>query len=136
MPLMFLGWTLARSGATERGIVQMRDGFGILRQQGPRAVMTLAHWLMADAHLMAHHYREGLAVVAQPLDFAETGDRSWLARLYHLRGELLLHLHGSDEEAAEASLRQAISLARRQGAKGWELPATTRCGRHCATCCR
>jgi predicted ATPase len=83
----------------------------------------LAHWLMADAHLMAHHYREGLEVVAHLLDFAETGDQSWPARLHHLYGELLLHLHGSDDEAVEASLRQAISLARYQGAKGWELPA-------------
>jgi len=123
--LMFLGWALARSGETGHGIAQMRDGFGLLRQQGPRAIMTLAHWLMADAHLMAHHYREGLEVVTQPLDFAETGDRSWLARLYHLHGELLLHLNGSEDEAVDASLRQAISLARRQGAKGWELPAAT-----------
>jgi hypothetical protein len=102
--LMFLGWALARCGETERGISQMRDGFGILRQQGPRAVMTLAHWLMADAHLMAHHYREGLEL-AQPPDFADTGDQSWLPRLHHLHGELLLHLHGSDDEAVEASLR-------------------------------
>jgi predicted ATPase len=122
--LMFLGWALARSGETGRGIAQMTDGLSILRQQGPRAVMTLAHWLMADAHLMAHQYRERLEV-AQPLDFVDTGDQSWLARLHHLHGELLLHLHGSDDEAVEASLRQAISLARRQGAKGWELPATT-----------
>jgi hypothetical protein len=32
---MFLGWTPARSGEAERCIAQMRDGFGILRQQGP-----------------------------------------------------------------------------------------------------
>jgi predicted ATPase len=118
--LMFLGWALARSGETERGIAQMTDGFGILRQQGPRALMTLGQCLMADVHLMAHHYLEGLEYVAEPL-----GDLSWLARLHHLRAELLRHLHGSGEEAVEASLQQAISVARQQGAKGWELPATT-----------
>jgi predicted ATPase len=31
----------------------------------------------------------------------------------------------SGEEAAEASLRRAISMARRQGAQRWELPAAT-----------
>ena len=123
---MFLGWTPARSGEAERCIAQMRDGFGILRQQG--AMMTLAHWLMADAHLMAHHYREGLEL-AQPLDFADTGDQSWLARLHHLRAELLLHLNSSDDEAVEASLRQAIAVAQRQEAKGWELPPATRLAR-------
>ena len=90
--------------------------------------MTLAHWLMADAHLMAHHYREGLEL-AQPLDFADTGDQSWLARLHHLRAELLLHLNSSDDEAVEASLRQAIAVAQRQEAKGWELPPATRLAR-------
>jgi predicted ATPase len=42
-----------------------------------------------------------------------------------LHGELLLHLHGSDGEGVDASLRQAIAVARRQGAKGWGLPAAT-----------
>ena len=82
--------------------------------------MTLGQCLTAEVHLMARHYREGLEYVAEPL-----GDLSWLARLHHLRAELLLHLNGSDNEFVEASLRQAISVARRQSAKGWELPATT-----------
>ena len=118
--LMFLGWALARSGEIERGIAQMRGGFGILRQQGPRALMTLGQCLMAEVYLMAHRYREGLEYVAEPL-----GDLSWLVRLNHLRAELLLHLNGSNEEAVEASLRAAISVARQQGTKGWELPSAT-----------
>jgi len=75
--------------------------------------------------LLAHRHREGLEHVAQALDLAETGAQDCLARLHHMRAELLLHLHGSGDEAVEASLRRAISVARRQGAKGWELPAAT-----------
>ena len=123
--LMFLGWALACSGEMTQGIAQMTEGFAILLHQGARTVMPVGHCLMAEAHLMAHHYHEGLQHVAQALHFAETGDHGCLARLHELQAELLLHLHGSSDEAVEASLRQAISVARKHGAKGWELPATT-----------
>jgi len=122
---MFLGWALARSGEALESLAQMSEELETLQRIGASMFMPRAACLMADAHLIAHRYREGLGHVAQALRFAETGDQSCLARLHHLRGELLLHLHGSEDEAVATSLRQAISLARRQGAKGWELPATT-----------
>jgi hypothetical protein len=122
---MFLGWALARSGEALQGIAQTSEGLGILQRIGASMFMPRAGCLMADAHLMAHRYREGLGHVAQALHFTETGDQSCLALLYHLRAELLLHLHGTGDAAVEASLRQAIAVARRQEAKGWELPATT-----------
>jgi class 3 adenylate cyclase/predicted ATPase len=123
--LMFLGWALACSGEVAQGIRQITYGFGILRQQGARNSMPRGHCLMAEAHLMANHHREGLEHVTQALELAQTGDQGCLARLHHLHAELLLHFSGSDDEAVEASLLQAISVARRQGAKGWELPAAT-----------
>jgi len=98
--------------------------------------MPRAGCLMADAHLIAHRYHEGLGHVARALHFTETGDQSCLARLHHLHAELSLHLRGSRDEAVEASLQQAIAVARLQGAKGWELPATTSLARLWADCGR
>jgi predicted ATPase len=37
----------------------------------------------------------------------------------------LLHAHGSNGGAAEASFREAIAVARQQGARGWELRVAT-----------
>jgi predicted ATPase len=45
------------------------------------------------------------------------------SELHRLKGELLLN-RGNDGAAAQ-SLRDAIGLARHQGAKSWELRATT-----------
>jgi predicted ATPase len=42
--------------------------------------------------------------------------------LHHLRAELL-QAQGRNVDAAEASLRTAIDIARTQGARGWELRA-------------
>ena len=123
--VIFLGWALACSGEAESGITEIREGFGMFAATGSPIPNNLLHYLKAEAHLMARQYREGLESVAQGLGFAETGDQHGLARLHRLRAELLLHLHGSNDEAVEASLRRAISVARRQGAKGWELPAAT-----------
>ena len=51
----------------------------------------------------------------------ETDERHWEAELYRVRAELLLMQ--DDQAEAEASLRKAIEVARRQQAKSWELRA-------------
>lgn len=79
--------------------------------------------LLAESYLFGQRYAEGLEQVAQALAVAaETGEAWYLARLHHLRAELLLGQH-RDTEAAEASLRMAVDIARAQGARGWELRA-------------
>src|SRR5262249_42883777 len=63
----------------------------------------------------------GLERVARALDLAsELGEEWYVSRLYHVRADLLLHACGANNEAAEASLQQAVAIARRQDAKGWE----------------
>jgi predicted ATPase len=53
------------------------------------------------------------------------GERFFEAELYRLKGELLLMQDTSDAVQADRSFRQAIEVARRQSAKGFELRATT-----------
>ena len=52
-----------------------------------------------------------------------TGERHGEADLYRLKGELLLALPVAHQAEAEASFRQAIAIARGQGAKSRELRA-------------
>jgi predicted ATPase len=52
-----------------------------------------------------------------------SGVRLLESEIHRLKGELLLH-QGNHEGAAQ-SFGEAIELARRQGAKSWELRATT-----------
>ena len=82
---------------------------------------------MAEALTVAGRCADGLERVTQALDIAaETGDVCYVPQLHQTRAELLLHTHGRDEEAVEVSLRQALVVAREQGAKGYELRAATR----------
>jgi predicted ATPase len=69
--------------------------------------------------------------VAEALTLAEqTGEGLYEAELHRLRGEILLkHAGGAAEtnrqDSAEACFRQALAVARRQGAKSLELRAAT-----------
>jgi predicted ATPase len=124
--LVFLGWALGRSGETAEGIVRLEEGLATLSKTGTQADMTRCFCLMAETHLATGGCGEGLDEVARALDFAaETGEEYYLPRLHQVKAELLLHAHGPGDEAVEASLRQALAVARQQSAKGWELPAAT-----------
>ena len=54
-----------------------------------------------------------------------TGERYYKAELYRLNGELLLRQAVPDEKQAETRFQQALTVARRQQAKSWELRAAT-----------
>jgi predicted ATPase len=80
--------------------------------------------LLGDAHRMAGQPRVALAYVAEAEQLAEATQSKWLqAETLRLRGELLVIV--GDSAGAEASLLKAITLAQRQGAKLFELRAST-----------
>ena len=62
---------------------------------------------------------EALAVVRR------TGERHWVAELHRLNGELLASGAGGDGVEAEACLRRAVEVARRQAARSLELRSAT-----------
>ena len=82
--------------------------------------------VLAEAHGRAGQAEEGLALIAEALEFVtKTGERASEAELHRLKGELLLARSPSDQAEAETSFREAIDVARRQSAKSWELRAAT-----------
>jgi hypothetical protein len=91
----------------------------------------LSHWtfaqgLRAEALLSAGRHAEALGHAERALATAvETGERAYLSRLHRIRGVLLRHLRGAADPEVEASLQQALAVAREQDAKGWEIAAAT-----------
>ena len=64
--------------------------------------------------------------MAEALALAEkTGEHFHIAELYRLKGELQLQQTSSEEAEAESCFHQALSIARRQQAKSWELRSAT-----------
>jgi predicted ATPase len=97
-----------------------------LSRMGVRSYLTRSLCLMGESLLAARQYGEGLDQVNRGLAIAaEIGEHWYVPRLHQVRAELLLHAYGSCDGVVEASLRQSLEVARKQGAKGWELRTAT-----------
>jgi predicted ATPase len=78
--------------------------------------------ILADACLLAGAFDEGLATLAPML--AVAGDRGpllYLAEQCRLEGELLLGSGRADDDAVEGWFQRALSVARGQQARSFEL---------------
>src|SRR5207247_1077850 len=92
--------------------------------------VTDTHYLalLAEGYRRGGQPAEGLKLLAEALAAVDqSGARFYEAELYRLKGELLLAQAGTGHEVheAEACLRQALAVARRQQAKWLELRAAT-----------
>ena len=56
---------------------------------------------------------------------AVSGETGWNAEIHRLRGELTARLPYPDPAKTEDSFRTALTIAREQGARGYELRAAT-----------
>ncbi len=128
--MLFLGWALSRAGETGEGIAWQEKGLAVMAKMGMQVWRTFFLCLLAESLLAAGRYSDGLHQVDQAIEISERGgEQCYLSRLYRLRAELQLKAHGQGDEAVEQNLQQAIAVAQRQGAKGWEIGAATKLAR-------
>jgi class 3 adenylate cyclase/tetratricopeptide (TPR) repeat protein len=121
--MMQRGWALADQGDLTEGIAEMERAIEAQTAVGGRAYSSHYCWL-AEACMNAGRFRYGLARIAEALQMIEErGDRNYEAELHRLKGELLVIQDRSNIAEAESCFHTAISVARRQGAKSWELRA-------------
>jgi predicted ATPase len=122
----YQGVLAIKRGDVATGLPLLRAGLDEFRE-AKFAVMPLITFVMAEALGHAGQISEGVAVVEEAIAQAEHNEeRSLLAGLLHLKGELLLLQDAPGAAAAaEDHFWQALDWARRQGALSWELRAAT-----------
>jgi predicted ATPase len=110
----------------------LKHGLRLLRAAlGEPAAIGLAPRLsavlIAAASGRAGQVADGLPEIEEMIIRSERTEERWLvAELLRVKGELLLLRVGPGAAAAaEAHFRQALDLARQQGALSWELRAAT-----------
>jgi predicted ATPase len=97
------GWALAEQGQGEEGITQIRQGLSAYRARGAELYQSHFLAMLAEEYRQVGQTAEGLAAVAEALDWAQrTGGRYYEAELYWLYGELSLRI-GEAETAAKES---------------------------------
>jgi predicted ATPase len=127
----YRGLALAWLGQAKLGIAQTHEGWAVRESIGARCHLSSILAALGEAQTLAGRPQEGLATLAKAMDMVEeTDERLWEAELFRLKGELLLmhdepaHAEASSDQAEQCFL-QAVDVARQQGAKSWELRATT-----------
>jgi len=88
-----------------------------------RQMMT--SWL-AEAHAGLGENDTALSITEQVLaDISDATGRSWQSELNRQRAQFIVMLDSTRASEAEADLKRAIEVARRQNAKSLELRAAT-----------
>jgi predicted ATPase len=127
------GCALVTQGQGEEGLAHIRQGIASHRTMGAILVWPLYLALLAEAYGKVGQAEMGLTVVDEALAILHQSDeRLWEAELYRIKGELLLKAEGDRwqaELAAEEYFQQALTVARRQHARSWELHAALRLSR-------
>jgi predicted ATPase len=122
------GWTLAMLGQGEAALAQMHQGLAAVLATGDELARPFGLVTLAEAAGHTGQVEEGLRLLAEALtEIGTSGQGYLLAEAYRLQGVFLLCQ--ADVERAEACFRLALTVARGQQARSWELRAAMSLGR-------
>jgi predicted ATPase len=116
------GWSMADRGMAEEGVALIEKGLVALGNL--RAGLRAPYYRMLAAQAWAKAGRPDTAsrYLSEALALGERGGESWCdAEIHRTRAEILSR--SGDVRAAEADCEQALSIARRQSARMFELRA-------------
>ena len=114
---------LVEPGDIAAGIARAREGIAAWRATGAELFVPLYLTQLAQAYGKVGQADAGLAALDEALAIVERGgEHLWDAELSRTKGELML-MQGAPEAAAAACFHSALEVARRQGAKSYELRA-------------
>jgi class 3 adenylate cyclase/predicted ATPase len=118
------GWAITCGGAVENGIEVFRAGLAAWRKTGARLWLPMFHTLEAEGLAQAGRIDTALQAIEQALAISdETGERWAVAEVLRVKAGLF-SASGRSADEIEALLLKSMELARRQGARCWELRTT------------
>ncbi len=120
------GWAAVQQGDAHAGIADIREAMDRRRAAGIDAVWPWFLALLADAHGALGRFEDGFRALEEALQWVQRNDeRLYAAEVHRIMGELLLRQPTPDPEQAHRCFEQALTIARREQAKSWELRAAT-----------
>ena len=118
--MIYDGWLKTRRGEIEDGIAILRQGLATYRATGALIWDPYHMALLADACGRHGNAEEELSLLTSALQSAEKTGEQWLAsELMRRTGEV--RVRRGEPALAEALFENAITVARGQSAKQWEL---------------
>ena len=119
---VIVAWASADAGRTAGALEAVMQRLDEYTRMGLRAVLSSLLCLAAGAHVRAGRKQAAMELLVQAeAHMRDSGERWYEAELHRLRGTVV---RSREPRTAEAHFRQAIEVARAQGARLWELRAT------------
>jgi predicted ATPase len=119
------GWSDAEQGEVDQGISRVARGLRDIRGTGAELRLPYYLGLIAELAHGAGRYDEAAGALSEAMAVAQRNEESWNdPNLHTLKGTLLGLASAGEEAEDEACLRQAIAIARAQGAMSLVLRAT------------
>jgi DNA-binding winged helix-turn-helix (wHTH) protein/predicted ATPase len=133
-----LGWAEAELGDAQQGIEHMQQGLAAYEATETKIFYPTFLCSLADQLNKAQRIAEGLAVITKALACAEQTEEGYaIAELHRIKGELLMNSSGlpgagklaSDSSGvsilceARACFNDALTIAKQQGLRSWQLRA-------------
>lgn len=122
--LMLQGWLLAHGGKTSDAVPMATAAIAAIRSTGATAYAPWYMSYLAGAYAELGQFNDAWRCVAEAMTGADTTREKWCeADIHRIAGDIALMLAAPDMAKAEASFERALSVARRQKAKSFELRA-------------
>lgn len=136
---IYVGWASVVGGSTSDGIERIEHALATMRRAGSAFFETAALALLADGFLHLNRWQEAARVVEQGLAATTRYGPGWIdAELHRLHGCVILRSANADSghedvdvrsiADAETAFHQALTVARKQGMRCWELRAAVSLG--------
>jgi predicted ATPase len=118
------GCAFILTGKASSAIETLTSGITALRSTGTTMWMPMYLAYLATAYAELHQFDEAWCGISEAMTAMEnTKEILWQAEVHRTAGEIVLMATESDAAKAEAYFERALSIAREQQAKSWELRA-------------
>jgi class 3 adenylate cyclase/predicted ATPase len=122
---IFSGWATGRLDEPSRGLDQLRQAVSSFLALGNKNAVPTFYGLVADLEAKKGHLDRALGSLDLALAIAEENGEGWTdAPLHRRKGDILLNRDANDVAPAEEAFCTAIAVAKRQGARAYELVAS------------
>ena len=123
-PTSLQGCVLALTGKAADAIDMINSGIAAFRSVGGTLFEPLFLSYLAGAHANLGQFDEARGRIDEAMDIIETAKERWFeAEANRIAGEIALKSPKADTAEAEAYFERALSVARQQQSKSWELRA-------------
>ncbi len=118
------GWARAQLGEVEAGIVEIQQGLNAVKVSGGLPITSYLLAMLAEGLMLKYEYNKALNVLEEAFEHSKKkGEFFYLSQLNQLKGKCLQKL-GAETTEVEQYFRQAMVVAKKQGACMLELQAT------------